>query len=184
MPNNKNTNLQSGVLSLTRVHFALVAVYAVIILASDAWGLVTRQLTFQRWEAFGAMLITTAIIGYLARENPKRPTYYHALVFGLVIMDILLATFTVYTERGMASRGVMLYAIPIVSSAVLMRRRAVLATAIFCVSAYVMAATRYFYVNFNEGYKIELYATLALYSAVFLILATIIGIVLKPSGNK
>ena len=53
-------------------------------------------------------------------------------------------------------------------------------TAALSTAAYIMAATRYFYVNFNEGYKIELYTTLALYSVSFFILAALLWVVVTP----
>lgn len=174
-----NRVLQKNTISLALVHFGLVAAYAVFILSSDAWNLVTRELTSQRWLMFGLLLIVTTIVWYLARGDAKGSTYYRVLVIALVLADIALASFAIYTERGMSSRGVALYAIPIVSSAVLLSRTALFGTAALCTAAYVMAATRYFYVYFNEGYKIELYSTLGLYSAGFFVLAGLLWIVVR-----
>lgn len=172
-------NLRLNTISLARVHFGLVAAYAVFILASDAWNLVSRELTSQRWIMFGILLIVTTVVWFLARSATKNANYYRALVLALVLADIALATFAIYTERGMSSRGVALYAIPIVSSTVLLSRTALFGTAALCTAAYVMAATRYFYVYFNEGYKIELYSTLGLYSAGFFVLAAALWIVVR-----
>lgn len=171
--------LQANTVGLARVHFGLIAAYAVFILASDAWGLVTRELTSQRWLVFGALLIVVTIVWYLSRNTSRNVNYYRALILILVLADIALATFAIYTERGMSSRGVALYAIPIVSSAALLSRTALFGTAALCTAAYIMAATRYFYVYFNEGYKIELYSTLGLYSAGFFVLAALLWVVLR-----
>lgn len=178
--------MNKSVIRLARVHFGLAAAYAVFIIASDAWNLVARQLTSERWLMFGVLLVVTTAVWLLARGNIKNDNYYRALVVALVLVDVALATFAVYTERGMSSRGVALYAIPIVSSAVLLSRTAIFGAAAICTAAYVMAATRYFYVNFNEGYKIELYSTVGLYAASFFVLAAILWIVVsaKSSSSK
>lgn len=170
--------MKDSVVKLGRAHFGLVAVYAVFILASDAWNLVTRDLTSQRWLMWGLLLTVTTVVWFFARYCENRQNWLRLLVILLVLTDIALATFAIWTERGMASRGVILYTIPIVSSAVLLSRPIMFATAALSTAAYVMTATRYFYVFFNEGYKVELYTALFLYSAVFFILAAILWIVL------
>ena len=179
MPSNKKPSanlLQTNATRLAHVHFAYVAVYAAFIVGADSWNLVTRQISSQRWLAAGLMLIVTAVTWYLSRFDIKNANYYRLLIFALILADIALATFAIWTERGMASRGVALYAIPIVSSAVLMSRTAILGVAALCTSVYMMTATRYFYVYFNEGFKVELYTTVFLYSASFFLLAAILWI--------
>lgn len=166
--------LQPALLRTTGVHFWLVFAYGLIIVLSDAWNLITSELVWQRWAMACTMLIITSVIWYLSRANIKSTAYYRTLIIVLIVMDIVLATFTVYTERGMASRGVMLYALPIAVSAVLLNRSALYSTAALCTAAYIMAATRYFYAYFNEGLKIELYTTLGMYCAAFFILAAFI----------
>lgn len=176
-------NLQVGATRLARVNLALCAVYAVFILGSDAWDLVTRELTSQRWLMFGVLLIVSALVWILSRNQTRSGNYYRVIIFLLILAQLALATFTIYTERGMSSRGVALYAIPIVSSVLLLSRRVVFSVATLSTALYVMAATRYFYVYFNEGYKIELYSTLFIYSASFFILAAILAVTI-PSSSK
>jgi hypothetical protein len=170
--------MQNATLRISRAHFGLVIAYVFFILASDAWNLVTMELTSQRWIMAGAVTIVTTIVWYLTRANLGSTTYYRTLLTLLVLVDIALATFVVYTERGMASRGVALYAIPIAISAAMLNRSAIFGTAILATTTYVVAATRYFYIYFNEGYKIELYATIGIYSATFFILAAILWIIM------
>ena len=176
--------VQAGATRLARVNLAFCAVYAVFILGTDAWNLVTRELTSQRWLMFGLILILSAVAWAMARSNGRSATYYRALVCLLILSQLALATFTIYTERGMSSRGVALYVIPIVSSLLLGSRRAIYSVAALSTAVYVMAATRYFYVYFNEGYKIELYSTLFLYSASFFILAAILAVVVPRSPSS
>jgi hypothetical protein len=172
--------LQRNTVGVVRAHLALAVIYAIVILASDAWNLVTRDITSQRWVMFAVFVISTAIVGFLARAKTKQLAYYRTLLVGMVLLDIALATFVVYTERGMASRGVMLYALAVATAGSLRSRSGVITAGIVSAGAYVLAATRYFYVYFNEGYKAELYTTLALYGGAFVVLAFLVHIAIGP----
>jgi hypothetical protein len=178
--NSDTSLLQNGAIRLSRVHFWFIGAYAIILMLSDAWNLITRDLVWERWAVTGAMLIVTTLVWYLARANLRSHAYYRALIIALVLMDVGLATFAVYTERGMASRGVALYALAIVTSTGLLNRTAMFGAAALSTACYVLAATRYFYVYFNEGYKIELYSTLMLYSVSFFVLAALLWVVMTP----
>jgi hypothetical protein len=171
--------LQNSAISLGRVHFFLVALYMFNIILSDAWNLIARDLVWQRWCMAAVMLIVTTMIWYFARANVKSAGLYRGLILGFVLMDIALASFTIYTERGMASRGVMLYAIPIIVAAITLNRSAIYGTAALSTATYILTATRYFYVYFNEGYKVELYTTLMFYSGGFFILAALCWLVVR-----
>jgi hypothetical protein len=177
-------NLQAGATRLARVNLALCAVYAVFILGSDAWNLVTRELTSQRWLMFGGLLITSALVWAMSRNQTRSANYYRVMIFLLIASQLALASFSIYTERGMSSRGVALFAIPIVSSVLFSSRRLLYSVAALSTACYVMTATRYFYVYFNEGYKIELYSTLFLYSASFFVLAAILAVVVPRASAR
>jgi hypothetical protein len=68
----------------------------------------------------------------------------------------------------MASRAVFLFALPILVAACLHRWGMIQLTAILSVVAYIVTAIAYFVLNFNEGYKIELYGEIGFYSALIL----------------
>ncbi len=180
MVKDKINTFTPRILRIARVHFALTFIWALAIVLLDAWNYITPEVVLQRWTMAAILLVVTTIVWYSARTNLKSQAFYSGLIVSLVGVDIALATFMVYTERGMASRGVALYALPIVTSALLLRRSAIFATAAICTAAYSLAAVRYFVVNFNEGLNIELYETIAFYSALFFVLAAIIWIVLTP----
>lgn len=171
--------LQTGLIRLARVHFLFVFIYAVWIIASDAWHLITPQLVLQNWTVATALLAATAVIWYLARNKVSSTMYYRTLIYCLILFDIFVAGFNIYTQRGMASRAVMLFGIPIVSSAILLNRAAIYTTACLSTATYIFAAVRYFVLNFNEGYKVELYAEVGLYCAVFFVLAAILSILIR-----
>lgn len=177
--------LQAGTLRLSRVHFFFVSAIIAQIILYDAGKILTPTLVMWRWIAAIILLLGTGTVWHLAHNQNKSVGFYKKLIYGLILLDIAVATFGVYTQRGMASRAVFLYAIPIAVSAILLSRVALFTTAIISIAAYTAAAVTYFVLNFNEGYKIELYGEIGFYSAMFLILAGMLSAVIhfRNSNN-
>lgn len=177
--------LQTGLIRICRVHFVFVAAYAAYTIAADATHLITPEFVLQRWSINATLLVGIGIVWYLARNNVKHSNYYRLLIYGVILLDIMMATFNVYTQRGMAARAVMLYSIPIVVSSLLLSRKALFFTAALCTAAYSLAAVKYFVDFFNEGYKAELYIEVGFYCAVFFVVAAVLSIVIRfnPSDN-
>ncbi len=171
--------LQTGLIRVCRIQFMFVGLYAIYTIASDATHLVTPRLVLQRWSMNAFMLTGIGIIWYLARNSVKNSNYYRALIHTLILLNIAMATFNIYTQRGMASRAVMLFSIPIVVSALLLSRTALYLTAALCTAAYSLAAVKYFVDFFNEGYKAELYIEVAFYCGVFFMLAAILSVLVR-----
>lgn len=171
--------LQTGIIRTSRVHFYMLGVFAIYIVASDATKLITPELVYQRWLATGLLLVTVGAVWYLARATRKDSNYYRGLLYVLILADIGFAGFNVYTQRGMAARAVMLFAIPIILSGLLLSRVATYMVAILSTVAYVLAAIKYFTDFFNEGYKAELYIELAFYAATFFALAALISTIIR-----
>ncbi len=167
--------LQVTLERVAQIHFLYVLTFGVITILYDAWMLIAPTAVLSRWIAGAVMLVVTTIIWYIDRGAKLGMVFDKALIGAFVVLDIAIATFVVYTERGMASRGVALYAIPLVVTAFLQSRAALFATASISAAAYALAAESYFVVHFNEGYKIELYSTIALYSALFFLLAAFLA---------
>lgn len=176
--------LQTGIIRVCRVHFYLLGVYAVYIIASDATRLITPTVVYQRWLAAGLLLAVTAIIWYFSRAVKNNPNFYRVLLYTLILADIAFASFNVYTQRGMASRAVLLYVVPIVVSALLLSRVATLMTATLAAAAYVLVAVKYFVDFFNEGYKAELYIEVGFYAACFFALASLIGVIISFKNSE
>lgn len=171
--------LQTGIIRVCRVHFYIIGVYAIYIIASDATHLITPVVVYQRWLAAGLLLTVTAIVWYFSRAANNNTNFYRALLYALILADIGFASFNVYTQRGMASRAVLLFAIPIMVSALLLSRVATLMTATLATAAYVLVAVKYFVDFFNEGYKAELYIEVGFYAACFYALASLISVVIR-----
>ncbi len=174
------SRLHSGVIKVAGIHFVLIFAYVLQIMVYDAWKLINPETVLLRWMMAAFMLLVTTAVWYLAHTQVSSTSSYKVLVWALILADVSLASFNVYTQRGMASRAVALYAIPIVVSAVLASRAALLATATLCVAAYTTTAVSYFVLNFNEGYKIELYGEVGSYSFLFLILAALLWVAIRP----
>lgn len=171
---NKSIALHRSVIRLAHIHFVFIFALAASVIVYHASNLVAPESILERWQRIALMLVITTAVWYLARLKKDSAAFQKALVFALVLMDIGVASFLVYTERGMASLAVALYAIPIVTAGVLLSRSAVLATASLSVAAYAFATVKYFVDFFNEGFKVQLYTTIGFYGATFFILALLV----------
>jgi hypothetical protein len=171
--------LRASVLRVTRIHFLFVIAVALQIIVLDAGRVITPNIVLLRWLGVAVLAAVVSVVWMLAHNNTKPADYYKYLLGLLITADILFASLFVYLQRGMASRAVFLFAIPIVTSVVLLSRPAIFATAIACAAAYIAAAVSYFVLNFNEGYKIELYGEVGFYSLVLLLLAALLSAFVK-----
>lgn len=171
MAKNVGSNrLTDLIVKVCRTHFVVALILAVQILLYHAWALITPQATLSRWVATAIFFVIVAIVWYKAK-NASSDMNARQLVFTLITADIALASYGVYTQRGMAARAVALYALPLIVASILASRSALLTTAAVCVAAYSVTALTYFVVNFNEGFKIELYGEVGFYSALIFVFA-------------
>lgn len=185
MASKKNMSwLQTNTVRIARIHFVYIFIYAASIIAYDAWRLITAEALIQRWSVAVTMLIVTTIAWYIARNSSQTASVYRLIILFLVSMDIVVAGFSVYTGRGMSSRAVALFAIPIVISAVTLSRSAIYATASLSAGIYSYAGIKYFTDHPSEGYKIELYGDLLFYSAGFFILAALLWVIVRSVQPK
>lgn len=173
--------LKLRIVRVSRVHFYLALAFAIQIVAYDAWSLIQPEAVLKRWLVTAGMFVGVTSIWLLARNPTTKVAFYQKLVAALILLDVLLVSFLVYETRGMASRAVALYAIPIIVAAVLRSRVALIAAAFLSIAAYSSAAIAYFVLNFNEGYSVELYGEVGFYSAAMVLLAMLIWAVLNTS---
>lgn len=178
----KNT-LRERLIRTSKIHFVFVTALIAQIIIYDASKLIPPETVLKRWIGAATLLGITAIIWYFAKNKSTSVAYDKILLSLLVIADIVAISFFVYGSRGMASRAVALYAIPIIISAIVLKRTAVYVAAILCIAAYTTTAISYFVLNFNEGYKIELYGEIGFYSVSMLIVAALINTLL-PIKNR
>jgi hypothetical protein len=176
-------NVQENVQRATRTQFAYVALYMAATMAFDTWNLITHEGIVLRWQAAAMLMTLSAVCWYIARTTFATKLPYKLVIMALVVADILFAAQNVYWERGMASKAVVLFLVPLVMSAVLQSRRAILATATLCFAAYSFVLVRYFHLHYGEGFKVELYGTILLYSGVFFISALLL-LAARPAPPK
>lgn len=171
--------LKNALARAAKIHFLLAIAYVAQLIAYDAAKLITPETVRDRWFAVAALTGVAVGVYYLARSQSSTTSQYKLLTWLLIVADIAFAAYNVYTQRGMSSRAVLLFLIPIILSSILMSRVALFSTAILCVAVYTSTAVAYFVNFFNEGYKIELYGEILFYSTTFLICASLLWVSLK-----
>jgi hypothetical protein len=176
--------LQTNTVRISRFHFVFVFIYAASVIAYDAWKLITAQALLERWTVAVLMLVVTTVVWFIARNTTLSLGVYRSLLYALIVMDIVVAGYSVYSGRGMASRGVALFALPIIVSAITLSRSAIFATASLSVGVYSYAAIKYFTDHPSEGYKVELYGDLFFYGACFFILAAMLWTLVRSVQAK
>ena len=145
----------------------------------DAWKLLTPEAIMDRWFSAAILLLITGFIWYFVKTKSNSVISYKSLLLALIMTDLALASFYAYNTRGMASRAVILFVLPILISALSRSKRAVITTALLATIIYAVTSFAYFTLNFNEGYKVELYGEVGFYSAILMIIAWLTAAVLN-----
>ena len=171
---------QVTTVQLLRRHYFFIAAYIGSIVVFDMWNLIAREAIGRRWLAAGMLLIINTIAWYISKLRHKRQGVFQLILFSVVLADIIFVAMNVYWERGMASNSVALFAVPIIMAAAFKSRSALIAVASLCTAAYSIAAVGYFFDNYGEGYRVELYGTVGFSVATFFILAGLLLAITKP----
>jgi len=166
---------KAKLMRVTKIHFVYAGIYALAIIIFDSWNLIVPTVIRQRWMVAALLLVVTTVVWYSLRAYGLSRFGARLGLMALVLTDIAVAAFTVYSERGMASPAVMLMAIPIAASVAMQSRSFIYATASLASAGYVSAVIAYFVDHPSEGYKVQLYGTIALYVSVFFVLAALLS---------
>ena len=178
--NNKSeSRLRYGLITFCKLHFCLIALLVGQTILYDSSKLITPENVLERWVLISGLLVINGSIWYLVKSKAGHALMYKLLLLAMIVADILLASYSVYSQRGMASKAVLLFVIPILISGLLLSRSAIFATAILCIAAYSLTAVSYFVINFNEGYKVELYGEIGFYSLLMLLIAGLVSVLVK-----
>lgn len=175
--------LRVGLQRISLIHFLLIGAYAVQIIIMDASHVIVPEVVLERWIGVGILLSVVATVWYLAHNRNNSVATFKRLLFLLVTADIIFASFNVYIQRGMAARAVALYGLAIIVSALLLNRAALYFTAALSTAAYFGTTVAYFVLNFNEGYKVELYSEVMFYCLFFFVLAAVLAVVVRFGGS-
>jgi hypothetical protein len=176
--------LQLTATRVTRVHFFFIAAYMVSIIIFDSWNLITHDGVAQRWTAAASLLVLNIIVWYLVRMKFSNSSLYITFILALILADIVFASYNVFWERGIASKSVALFAVPIISAAALRSRTTILAASALSAASYSIAAVRYFYIHYGESFRVELYGNLFFYCALFFVLAFLLLVLIRPADAK
>jgi len=177
--------LRHDLLWVAAAQFLLVGAYVLTTVIYDSWNLLPHDAVSQRWSA-ACVLIGISIIVWFATKSLRTSNdlYYRGMLYALVVADIIFASYNVFWERGMASKSVMLFAVPILVAAVARSRAALVATATLCVAAYSSATVRYFTLHYGEGFRVQLYGEILFYSALMFVFVAILAVLLRPSSSE
>ncbi len=183
----KHTDLQKDtrhiVLRITRVHFLYILAYMVPIIIFDSWNLLSHEAVLQRWTAAGALFIVNTIIWYICRAKVSSESLYKGLLIVLLACDILFAAINVYWTRGMASKYGVLFLIPIISAGLVRSRSLLVAATATSAATYSIATVRYFYDNYGQGVKAELYGEIVFFAALFFVVAGLMMINFRRAAD-
>ena len=179
-----NSWLHSTAVRVTRVHFIYIGAFILSIVIFDSWNLYTHDAVSQLWTAAGVLLVVNTVLWYVARMKFKNNSIYVAIVWLVILTDIIFASYIVYWQHGLASKAVVLFTVPIVTAAVLRSRSMLLAATTLCAAAYSTMSVRYFFHNYGLSYRVELWGTVGLYSALFFVLAGLLLIIVLPKEEK
>lgn len=165
------SQIHTNVLKVSRLHFVYAFLMVLQLMLYDATKLQTPQVIMQRWIMSSFLVLTTTVIWYLVRTKLFKISSLQLATLALILVDILIAAYSVYSQRGMASRAVFLFLIPLLTSAALQTRAAIFGTLALCIATYSTTSVVYFVSHFNEGYKVELYGEVGFYCSMLTLVA-------------
>ncbi|MCA9348058.1 hypothetical protein KC867_01460 [Candidatus Saccharibacteria bacterium] len=180
---NTNTDIRFILLRVARVHYLYLLAYIVSLIIFDSANLITHEAIIDRFTAVGSLLVVNTIIWYLCKAKVRSKLFYQVLFVALILSDIAFASANVYWQRGMASKAVALFAVPIISAGLYKSRSLVLATAGLSSVVYGLSTIRYFFDNYGQGYRVELYGELFFYCSFFFVLAFMMMINFRKSSE-
>jgi hypothetical protein len=167
-------HLRTASLRITRLHLVYVGLYVAQTIVFHASKVITPELLLKRWWAASGLAVVTIAAWFIAKHRATWGDLYRFAIWLVILADLAFAAFNVYTQRGYASKSVLLFVIPIVVAAALANKTALFTTAALAIVTYTTTAISYFVLNFNEGYLAELYAEIGLYSGLFLVTAALL----------
>jgi hypothetical protein len=160
---------------VTRTIFFFVAIWVGVLALFDAGNLLTPEAMVDRITALFVITVVNTIAWYIAAERVAVAKNMFTYVLAFILIGF--AGFTSYWERGMASTSTILYALPLLTIATLKNRHSLMATAALSAATYTFAAIKYFNDFFNEGYSIQLWSSVFLYSGLIFAIAWLIMVI-------
>lgn len=160
---------------VTRTLYFFIGFFAISIVIFDSGNLITRDAVIDRWSLLSMLFIANTVAWFVGSKPSKNSK--SLLTYTLSASLIAFAGFMTYWERGMASSSTVFYTLPILVIATLKNRHALMAVAGLCVGTYAFSAVKYFNDFFNEGYRVQLWGNIVLYSGTILVSTWLVLIV-------
>ncbi|MBX4201881.1 hypothetical protein KW803_03245 [Candidatus Saccharibacteria bacterium] len=179
-----NNWLQTTAVRVSRIHFIYILAFLLSIVVFDTWNLYTHEAVSQLWTAGGILLIFNVLIWFVSRLKLSNYWYYIGFMLALIVADIIFASYIVWWQRGLYSKAIMLYTVPIITAATMRSRSILLAVTTLSVAAYSITSVRFFFKNYGLGYRVELWGTVGFYSAILFVLALLLMVVIRPTEEK
>jgi hypothetical protein len=179
-----NPSLKVRLRRVARLHYLYIIAIVTQLILYDAGKLIEPIVVLRRWAVLALLIFVVAVVWYWVQKKNTSQSTLQKLAFMLIATDIFVASFHVYIQRGMASKAVLLFVIPLIVAACLQRKSALIATSLICIAVYSLTAVAYFVLNFNEGYKLELYGEVGFYSAILLLISFALWIVARPNQTR
>lgn len=174
--------LKKDVHRLAGIHYFFIASYAVTIIFLHAWKVITLETVYNRWVSVGLLGVLVTVVWYLSSSVAKSSRHLVLLIYALVVVDIIFASWNVYTERGMASKSVILFALPIAVAGVLRQRSAIYTASVLSVIGYTTAVIKYYYIYPGEGYYAQMYVESLFYCLLFFVIGAVLGVIVHAKN--
>lgn len=169
--------LKNDVHRLAGIHYFFIASYVLTIILLHAWKVLTLEVVYNRWIAVGILGVLVTVVWYLSSSVIKNTKNLMILIYALVVFDIIFASWNVYAERGMSSKSVALFALPLAVAGVLRMRSAIYTTAVLSVIGYTIAVIKYYYVYPGEGYYAQMYVESLFACLFFFVIGMVLGVI-------
>lgn len=184
---NKKTNeslrLQQASVNTAKLGFVFIGIYAFSTLIYRAWKLLTPDILHTRYTIILLLLAVNLTLWLFSRKPKLAPLYYQGIILLQIAMYIGIASYSIYSERGMASNSIILYVIPIVIIAMEYSAQALLLVTTICASSYALAAFEYFKKHPSEGYKVELYGGIVFYAAIMYLISALVWVLVRSKKH-
>lgn len=154
---------------ITRTLYFFIGFFGLSIIIFDAGNLLVKEAVVDRWSLLTVLFVINTIVWFLSTQN--KTTTQSVSIYIVTICLLVFASFMTYWERGMANTSTILYALPLLVIATIKSRHALIATAALSAGAYSFSAVKYFNDYFNEGYRVQLWGNIFLYSSTIFVCA-------------
>jgi hypothetical protein len=162
-----------------RLHVVYILAYMLTTIIFDSWNLITHEGIARRWTLAAVFLIVTITAWFISKQAAKPTLFYSSAMAALIVSGIIFAAYNVSWERGMASKSVALFIVPIVTAGITRRRSILLAATGLSAAAYSLVVVRYFHLHYGEGFRVQVYGELFMFTMLFFVAAGLLRILQK-----